>query len=563
MELPNISIKAKIIGLASLLIGLLLIASIYAFLKMGQVGVKIVTITEEDIPLTAIVSQITLNQLEQAINFERAQRYAMLMLEDPSASESYQKAVAAFGKHGELVNTEIKEGERLASEAIQHAHSEEEREEFEHVLTVLKDIEHRHLEFEQHSHMAFGFVDVGDMEGVKELNELIELEEDTLDHELGSLLTRIARFTEVSAQEAEHIEQEAAKILMIISISALIIGVAFSWFTNSTVCRDLAEAVEVVETIAEGNLIKDVPDRGNTELGRLLVSMKKMQHTLREMVSDLNDSSSQLAAASEQLSAVSEDSNRNLHQQQMEIGQLATAMNEMTATVHEVANNAGVTSQTVMDANKEAMEEASIVRETVATIEEMTRGVNHAAEVIGILGQHSDNIGTVLEVIKSVAEQTNLLALNAAIEAARAGEQGRGFAVVADEVRTLAQRTQESTQEIHDMIDKFQGGAHNAAKAIESGRNQAQAGLEQIQHTGEKLIRLTEFVSQINDMNTQIATAAEEQSSVAEEINRNVTNVSQLGEQNAAASNQTTASSEELARMAQHLQELICRFRLA
>lgn len=563
MELPSISIKAKIIGLASLLIGLLLIASIYALLKMGQVGVKIVTITEEDIPLTAIVSQITVNQLEQAINFERAQRYAMLMLEDPSASESYQKAIAAFGKHGELVNTKIKEGERIAAEAIQHAHSAEEREEFEHVLTVLKDVEHRHLEFEQHSHKAFELVDAGDMESVGKLYEIIELEEDTLDHELENLLTRIERFTQVAAQEAEHIEQAAEKMLMIISVIALVIGVAFSWFINSTVCRDLAEAVEVVETIAVGNLVKDVPDRGNTELGRLLISMKKMQHALREMVSDLNDSSSQLAAASEQLSAVSEDTNRNLHQQQMEVEQVATAMNEMTATVHEVANNAGMTSKTAMEANKEAMEEASIVRETVATMEEMTNGVNHTADVIGILGQHSDNIGTVLEVIKNVAEQTNLLALNAAIEAARAGEQGRGFAVVADEVRTLAQRTQESTQEIHDMIEKLQGGAHNAAKAIESGRLQAQAGLEQIQHTGEKLIQLTEFVSQINDMNTQIATASEEQSSVAEEINRNVTNVSQLSEQNAAASNQTTTSSEELARMAQHLQELISRFRLA
>jgi methyl-accepting chemotaxis protein len=563
MRMPNLSIKAKTIILVVVLLGFLMMSSMYTLVKLGQIGSRIVTITEEDIPLTSTISEITINQLEQAINFERAQRFAVLMLDNPASAESYRIAREEFDRHGEIVNAEIKKGKEIASEAISHAHEEAARKEFEHVFSVLKNVEGQHAEFEQHSREAFEMIDAGDIEGAEAFAEKILQEEEALDHELENLLVEIGSFTQQSALEAEHEEQALERALVILSILAVASGVAVSALIITAVCRGLAEVVNVADTIAQGDLSQAIPDRGKTEVGELLMSMKSMQKALKDMVIDLEGSSAQLAAASEELSAVSEETNRNLHQQQMEVEQVVTAMNEMTATVHEVANNAGITSQTVMQANNEAVEEARVVRETITKIDDMATGVNRAAEVIGVLSKDSDNIGTVLDVIKSIAEQTNLLALNAAIEAARASEQGRGFAVVADEVRTLAQRTQESTQEIHDMIERLQTGAHDASTAIEAGRQQAENGLEQTRRTGEKLIELSEFVSRINDMNTQIATAAEEQSSVAEEINRNITNVSQLGEQNATASNETTASSEELARMAQHLQDLISRFKIA
>jgi methyl-accepting chemotaxis protein len=237
-------------------------------------------------------------------------------------------------------------------------------------------------------------------------------------------------------------------------------------------------------------------------------------------------------------------------------------MNQMTATVQEVASHAARAAESARQADEEAQDGKRIMQQTLNAMDTLANEVENAAGVIHSLEKESEEIGSVLDVIRGIAEQTNLLALNAAIEAARAGEQGRGFAVVADEVRTLASRTQASTQEIQNMIERLQAGANNAVKAMEAGQTQARKGVEQASLAGASLETITQSVTTISDMNMQIASAAEEQSSVADEINRNIATISQSADNTAHGSQQTAIAGDELARLAAELRELVGHFKV-
>ena len=354
----------------------------------------------------------------------------------------------------------------------------------------------------------------------------------------------------------------AKYMLLLATLLALTFGLLAAWAITRQIVIPLSQTLKVAERIAAGDLTHNLVSRRQDELGQLQRAIQSMTEGLRELIGGISDGVTQIASAAEELSAVTEQTSAGVNSQKVETDQVATAMNEMTATVQEVARNAEEASEAALAADQQAREGDKVVGEAIAQIERLAVEVGNSTEAMGHLKRESDKIGSVLDVIKSVAQQTNLLALNAAIEAARAGEAGRGFAVVADEVRSLAQRTQKSTEEIEELIVGLQSGTQQVAAIMDNSRSLTDSSVELTRRAGGSLESITRTVSAIQSMNQQIAAAAEQQSAVAEEINRSVLNVRDVSEQTSAASEETAASSVELARLGTHLQMLVGRFKV-
>ncbi|SDT58743.1 methyl-accepting chemotaxis protein [Pseudomonas sp. Z003-0.4C(8344-21)] len=364
--------------------------------------------------------------------------------------------------------------------------------------------------------------------------------------------------TVVRDTDAAH----AKNMLLVATALALIFGLIAALAITRQIIIPLNQTLKVAERVAAGDLTHNLVSLRRDELGQLQRSMQSMTQGLRELIGGISDGVTQIASAAEELSAVTEQTSAGVNNQKIETDQVATAMNEMAATVQEVARNAEEASEAAVAADQQAREGDKVVGEAIAQIERLAAEVSHSTEAMGELKRESDKIGSVLDVIKSVAQQTNLLALNAAIEAARAGEAGRGFAVVADEVRSLAQRTQKSTEEIEELIVGLQNGTQQVATIMDNSRTLTDSSVELTRRAGGSLESITRTVSAIQAMNQQIAAAAEQQSAVAEEINRSVLNVRDVSDQTSAASEETAASSVELARLGTHLQTLVGRFKV-
>ncbi|KPW96022.1 Histidine kinase, HAMP region: chemotaxis sensory transducer [Pseudomonas syringae pv. cerasicola] len=375
-------------------------------------------------------------------------------------------------------------------------------------------------------------------------------------------VSMLATSNDLIIRQNKSRDADSAKSVTMIAAAtalALVLSILAAWVITRQITTPLQETLEVVERVASGDLSRNLKVDRKDELGKLQATIQRMTVSLRELVGGIRDGVTQIASAAEELSAVTEQTSAGVNSQKVETDQVATAMHEMTATVQEVARNAEEASEAAVAADRQARDGERVVNEAIAQIERLASSVGNSSEAMGALKQESDKIGSVLDVIKSVAEQTNLLALNAAIEAARAGEAGRGFAVVADEVRSLAQRTQKSTEEIEALIARLQSGTQQAATVMDSSRELSTSSVELTRRAGGSLESITKTVSAIQAMNQQIA-AAEEQSATAEEINRSIINVRDVSEQTSAASEETAASSVELARLGNHLQLLVSRF---
>ncbi|MPQ83680.1 HAMP domain-containing protein [Pseudomonas sp. MAFF 730085] len=358
-------------------------------------------------------------------------------------------------------------------------------------------------------------------------------------------------------------EAENTRTLLIsVTAAALLLGVLAAWWIARQIALPLREVLTVAHRIADGDLSHDTQVDRRDELGQLQHSIGQMTRNLRSLISGIGDSARQISSAAGQLSAVTEQTRAGINNQKDETDQVATAMNQMLATAQEVARHAEQASVAANEADQQASVGDKVVAQAIEQIGHLAHEMTRSSQAMIALQHQSQKISGVLDVIKSVSQQTNLLALNAAIEAARAGAAGEGFAVVADEVRNLARRTQEAAEEIEGLIVGLHAGTQQVADIMDGSRTLTDGSVDLSRNAGDALAAITRTVSIIQEMNPQIAAAAEQQSAVAEEINRSVLKVRDVSEQTAAASEETAAASVQLTRLSGDLQALVGKFRL-
>jgi len=392
---------------------------------------------------------------------------------------------------------------------------------------------------------------------------------------IGLLLAKIKRNLNILVKEqTQIIENESQGLLDFVSstkiflysmlAAGMALGFGLAWLVSFVITCPLNTAVNAMKDISEGegDLTSRLDVSGKDEIGQLASSFNGFITKIQGVVREVTASTSQLSAAAEEMSMITDETRSGVQRQQSETALVATAVTEMSSTVHEVANSAETAASSASQADTQSEQGKQIVSSTVSSIRTLASEVETAATVIAQLEKDTESIGSVLEVIRGIAEQTNLLALNAAIEAARAGEQGRGFAVVADEVRSLASRTQESTREIQEMIERLQKGSRDAVSAMQSGQEQAQQTVEQASQAEISLGEISAAVAQINEMNAHIAEASRQQGEVVEEIDKNIINITQVADSSASGADQLSTASQEMAGLAVNLEEQVSHFKI-
>ncbi|MBD8708646.1 methyl-accepting chemotaxis protein [Pseudomonas sp. CFBP 13711] len=521
--------------IAALVIGL----SVFSVHRMAQIRQTAIDMESNQLPSIGHLSGMLENSLRLRITSFRT----LVNREPTSLRETDARIAELIGK----LQTAKKAYASLPAEADELTVYNQ----FEATLATFLDIQAKVL-------------DLSHQDKVEDMRALINTRMKEATDLMGVQINQLIALNTKSATEAGEIsraEYESANLSMIaVSVVAVLLTIMLAWLLTRSIVNPMTRAVRAAEEISSGDLTRPIEVDGKDEATQLLRALATMQRNLRQTIELISGSSTQLASAAEELSAVTEESSRGLQQQNNEIEQAATAVNEMTAAVEEVARNAVSTSEASQQSNQAARQGRDRVVETVKSIQDMTQQIQATSGLVEGLAAQGRDIGKVLDVIRSIAEQTNLLALNAAIEAARAGEAGRGFAVVADEVRALAHRTAQSTTEIEQMVAGIQTRTGEAVHSMSRNTDSTRTTLSLASSAGDALELITEAIAQINERNLVIASASEEQAQVSREVDRNLVNIRDLAAQTAAGANQTSAASHELSRLAVDLKAMVAKF---
>ncbi|SDD85899.1 methyl-accepting chemotaxis protein [Pseudomonas guariconensis] len=540
MSLRNMNIAPRaLLGFA--LIGALMLGlGTFSLIQMGNIRQAGLAIEAVSVPSIKTLDELALLNLRM-----RTLAYRLVLNRDPQFQQDTQRQM-------DERNAQIDKIRDTYRTLVEGPQEQAAFDRYNQLLGQYRQLEARMRSFSQ-------------ADRVEELQNLINRELFENAEQINQAMADLVRINtdQTRATNARAASQYDTAFTLVIGllVAATVLTLLCAFLLTRSIVKPIDEALKAAEQVADGDLTQVIRAEGNDEAARLLRAMARMQDKLRDTLQLIAGSATQLASAAEELNCVTDESARGLQQQNNEIEQAATAVTEMTSAVEEVARNAVSTSEASSEASRSAGDGRDLVLETVGAIERMSSDVQATATLVTRLASQSRDIGKVLDVIRGLADQTNLLALNAAIEAARAGEAGRGFAVVADEVRALAHRTQQSTSEIERMIASIQGGTEEAVTSMRTSTERAESTLNIARGAGLALDSIASAVAQINERNLVIASAAEEQAQVAREVDRNLVNINDLSVQSATGAHQTSVASADLSRLAVDLNGLVARFR--
>lgn len=557
--IDNYSIGKKIRAIVLVLILVQILTSGFGIAKINAISNEFNTIQQEAMPLTEFTADITIKQLESEILIEKLFRLS-------GVEASQQNIIGLHNKITKLSNDidhEIVAAEKILHEAQTHALSEELQIEMATLEQNLLAIEQEHKLFSQQVEQL-----ISDIEDEKTITaqQIIAFEqsEKKLNDHLKEMLASIETMTEHTIETVHQDEINALYNLITFAVLSTLIGIFFSKMIIGKITGPLSQLIDKLSLMSENNdLTVRMDDNRKDEIGQLARSFNLFVENLQQLIQSIGSASHQLASAAEETFTVIENTSNDINDQNNGTTQIASAINEMAASIKEVAYNAEQASNAANGGDSNSSAGRAVVEEIVTSIRQLSTQIDDSSDVINQVKQGSENISTVLDVIKNIAEQTNLLALNAAIEAARAGEQGRGFAVVADEVRALAQKTQESTHEIETLISSLQQESENAVQSFSQNQQSIKKLVNTASSANSSLDSITDSVQTISEMNTHIATAAEQQSQVVADINKNIHSIQQISENTAVGSKQISGASQEIAKLSEKLNMMVQQFKAA
>ncbi len=560
----NLPIGKKIFSIVIILGAMQLLTSLFAIVKMNDVATEFNVINNLAIPLEKLVTTSSKLQLQKAAQLEKLLRAAKANAPRKIIKSHLQQITDISNLNKKTLQDTL----ALLDEAQNKQLTTELQQDVASLKKDTASVVEKQTEYQKYVDGAIKIIKRGSFMaggGFLSADEQLQLEEIevSLFERLDAMEISISKITDRAVNNAQEVQSASLYSLTAIALASLLLGVIISRVIINNIVTPIKQVMNTLNDMAENNdLTKRMNFDSQDEVGAMGKTFNSFVEKLQGLVAGIAGASEQLSTAAEETSAVSASNNQNISQQKNDTIQVASAITEMTKSVQEVAISAEKASSAATQGDHDSEIGKQVVGEIVASIDDLASEISNSTKVIRNLKSDSENIGTILDVIKNIAEQTNLLALNAAIEAARAGEQGRGFAVVADEVRSLAQKTQDSTHEIEALISTLQQGSDNAMTSMDQNTVSIKGLVTKAVNATDSLNAITQSVSSITEMNTFIATAAEQQSHVVTNINNSVNNIQQISENTAHGSEQVSKASQEIAELSEKLRSMVNQFKV-
>lgn len=559
MSLSFIRISSRIYILAFVNVLLISLIGGVSIIQMNKIGIELIDVAEQDIPISNKLSQIAQHQLEQAVIFERGLSNAVAVKYGEDRSDELRLAVDGFKGLADSVDAEFKELEELLEHAIKETHTVEAEIQFQELLETILQVDSSHKVYDDKALLLLNQVISGAASQALQSAPEITALEDSIDHELVTALSQIQTFTLEATQRAEHDEIAAQKLITYLFVVALLLATVVPVFMSKSIVAPVLNMRNRLRELAEGDgdLSVRLAITGKDEASEAGEAFNALMEKLGRMVNSIRTTSSNLVSQSDNTIVVMEATRTQVGQQETETQLVASAVEEMAGSVSEIAESTEHAANLGKDVLGKVQAGSDLALKNQNIIQQLNLNVENAAGKLTSLAEETNKISEVLGDIRGIAEQTNLLALNAAIEAARAGDSGRGFAVVADEVRTLSKRTQLSTENIQELLQNLQEGTSSAVKVMVLSQENASECIDQAERTATELGDASAAVEGMSAMNTQIAAAAEEQSTVVKDIHRNLSSISEYANSTSRSADQTADNSISMSNELRQLDSLV------